>query len=149
MMDQETPTTEEKAAESQKSPARTLLARLSTLLKYGTSSGISFLVDYGLFALLNWLGLSIMVSTYAARACSSTVNFLLNRNKVFESSGDYRKQFIGYVLLVIFSSTVSGLAVTFLAARISLLPVILKFFVETVLFFFNYFVQKLVIFRSR
>lgn len=138
-----------KPEELQTSTLKRLVLRLSTFLKYGTSSGISLGVDYGLFVLLHWLGLSILLSTYGARACSSCVNFILNRNGVFRSGGDYRLQFIQYVLLVILSSTVSGLAVTFLAARFQVMPVILKFCVETVLFFFNYFIQKKIIFRSR
>ena len=120
----------------------------STILKYGLSSGISFLVDYGLFALLLWLGLPIMVSTYGARACSCVVNFLLNRNGVFRSEGSYARQFIQYILLVIISATISGLAVTYLVKAIPLPAVVLKFFVETILFFMNYFVQKKLIFRD-
>lgn len=125
---------------------RAFLRRIATLIRYGMSAGISFLVDYGLFALLLWAGASIMVSTYAARACSCIVNFLLNRSGVFRSSGDPVKQFAAYIALVIAASTVSGLAVTFLAARSPLSPVLLKLFVEIVLFFINYFVQRQFIF---
>ena len=120
----------------------------STLLKYGVSSAASLLVDYGLFALLHWLGCSIMVSTYAARACSCVVNFILNRNGVFRSSGRPGRQFILYILLVICTATVSGLAVTFLAARLPLPAIVLKFFVEVILFFANYLIQKKFIFRD-
>ena len=120
----------------------------STILKYGVSSVISFLVDYGLFALLIWLDLSIMVSTYSARACSCIVNFLLNRNGVFRSEGNAARQFVLYILLVILSATVSGLAVTFLTARIALPAIVWKFFVEAILFFMNYLIQKKWIFRK-
>lgn len=119
----------------------------STLMKYGISSGISFLVDYALFALLYWLGASILVSTYGARACSCMVNFLLNRNGVFASSGQPLVQFVQYILLVVLSATVSGLAVTFLSAHLPLPVLILKFCVEVLLFFLNYYVQKKMIFR--
>ena len=120
----------------------------STIMKYGASAGISFLVDYGLFALLYYCGLSIMVSTYAARACSCVVNFILNRQGVFQSQGSPALQFAQYILLVIISSTISGLAVTFLSARLPVTPVLLKLGVEIVLFFMNYLVQKKLIFRK-
>ena len=120
----------------------------STILKYGASSGISLLVDYGLFALLHWLGLSIMISTYAARACSCVVNFALNRNGVFRSEGSVPKQFLLYILLVILSATISGLAVTYLYAHLPLPAIVLKFCVECVLFFGNYLIQKKLIFRE-
>ena len=120
----------------------------STLLKYGVSSVLSFIVDYGMFALLIALNCSIMVSTYTARACSCVVNFLLSRNGVFRSGGDPVRQFIQYILLVICAATVSGLAVTFLAAHLPLPAIVLKFFVEVILFFANYLVQKKFIFRD-
>lgn len=120
----------------------------STILKYGVSSVISFLVDYCLFALLIWLDRSIMVSTYTARACSCLVNFALNRNGVFRSDGNPVWQFVQYILLVIASATVSGLAVTFLSARLPLPVIVLKFFVEVLLFFGNYLIQKNLIFRG-
>lgn len=121
----------------------------STILKYGASSGISFLVDYGLFTLLYWMGLSIMVSTYAARGCSCIVNFILNRNGVFRSGGDPAKQFILYILLVILSATVSGLAVTALSSRLPLPVIGIKFGVEAILFFMNYLIQKKLIFPKK
>lgn len=120
----------------------------STLLKYGVSSIVSFVVDYGLFALLTGLHCSIMASTYIARACSCVVNFALNRNGVFQSGGNPVRQFVLYILLVICAATVSGLAVTFLAARLPLPAIALKFFVEVILFFANYLIQKKFIFRD-
>lgn len=120
----------------------------STIMKYGLSSGISFLVDYGMFALLLHLGLSIMGSTYIARACSCVVNFILNRNAVFKSSGSPVRQFVLYILLVIASATVSGLAVTGLSTYTPVHPVILKFLVEVVLFFANFLIQKTLIFKE-
>ncbi len=128
--------------------ADSALPRLTTLLKYGMSAGISFVVDYGLFILLLHAGLSIMLSTYIARACSCIVNFLLNRNGVFRSSGNYLRQLIQYLLLVIAAATVSGLAVTFLTARFPVPAPAAKFCVEVILFFINYLVQKKLIFRA-
>ena len=121
----------------------------STILKYGLSSGVSFLVDYGLFTLLYWLGLPIMIATYAARACSCVVNFQLNKGVVFRAGGNPAKQFVLYILLVIVSATVSGLAVTGLYALTQVHPALLKFCVDVVLFFGNYLVQKHLIFREK
>ncbi|MBQ9016209.1 MAG: GtrA family protein [Firmicutes bacterium] len=121
----------------------------STILKYGISSILSFLVDYGVFALVLQLGQSILVSTYIARACSCVVNFALNRNGVFRSCGHPLRQFLQYILLVILSSTVSGLAVTFLTAHLPLPTIVLKFCVECVLFFANYLIQKKLIFHDK
>lgn len=140
----------------------------STILKYGASSVISFLVDYGIFALLYYGlpllgglfsdgpfsgalfsgGVSILTATYVARACSCVVNFILNRNGVFASNGNIAGQFIQYIALVAISATISGLAVTFLTARLPFPAIVIKFCVEAVLFFLNYLVQKKLIFRQ-
>ena len=124
-----------------------LFSRAVTLLKYGLSAGISFLVDYGLFILLLHVGWSIMISTYTARACSCIVNFILNRNGVFRSSGNYARQLIHYLLLVVAAATVSGLAVTVLTGHFPIPAPLAKFCVEVVLFFINYLIQKKFIFR--
>lgn len=72
----------------------------------------------------------------------------MNRNGVFRSEGSIPRQFLQYILLVILSATISGLAVTFLTAHLPLPVILLKFFVECVLFFMNYLIQKKLIFRK-
>ena len=67
-------------------------------LKYSASSVVCFLLDYGLFTLLNAVllrdmadGARELIATYGARIVSAVVNFLLNRNLVFRDASDPRR----------------------------------------------------------
>ena len=61
-------------------------------IKYTISAGISFILDIFLFTifvnvLTNYFNdYAIIISTIMARICSSLVNYLLNRNHVFNHS---------------------------------------------------------------
>ena len=67
-----------------------LIKQYQTFIKYMISAGISFILDLGLFTLFNILlktnlsSKSILVATILARAISSFINYLLNRNRVFK-----------------------------------------------------------------
>ena len=68
-------------------------SKIGSFLRFSASSGLCFLLDYGLFTLLNAVILSGMedgarelCATYGARAVSAVVNFLLNRNVVFRDA---------------------------------------------------------------
>lgn len=121
----------------------------SVLLKYSTSSIVSALVDYLIFAIGIHFGLSIIIATYVARAVSCIFNFTLNKKLVFKSKGSATSQFIKYIALVIFSGTLSGLGITYLYRLMpKIWPVIIKVPVELILYVFNYFVQKKLIFKN-
>ena len=55
------------------------------MLKFSASSFVSFLADYCLFCLLSALGLSLAVANVTARVFSSTINYTINKTKVFKS----------------------------------------------------------------
>ena len=64
-----------------------------SFVKYSISSVVCFLLDYGLFTLLNAYllrgmadGTRELAATYGARIVSAAVNFLLNRNLVFSET---------------------------------------------------------------
>ena len=57
---------------------------------------------------------------------------------------------VKYLILVVISGTISGWAVTHLAALLPMIaPVIIKVPVEIILYLFNYTVQRAFIFKSK
>ena len=94
--------------------------------RFISSSALSFLVDYGLYLLLNnllkgaspalerWMRLGvvnmlprILLATALARVLSGTFNFLLNKRFVFGYSGSIRKslpRYLGVFALILFLS---------------------------------------------
>lgn len=117
------------------------------IIKYSLSSALSVIVDYVFFCMFLWLGVSIPLSTYGARAISSVANFYVNRSFVFNKKGHFARHIVLYYTQVLISATLSAGAVYFLSDILNGYEIICKMLVDTTLFFLNYYVQKKLIFR--
>ena len=126
--------------------------RLRSFLKFSASSGLCFLLDYGLFTLLNAVLLRGMAdggrelcATYGARIVSAVVNYLLNRNVVFQSTADPARSAVRYALLAVAQAAVSA-ALVYLIRRLTgsspLMETVIKVPVDTGLFLASYQIQK-------
>ncbi len=125
-----------------------------TFLKYIISAGISFCVDILLFTffynlLKNITSLDIIIAaTILARIISSFINYLLNKNLVFNVYGKpiERKTVFQYYLLVIIQMFLSGFLVSSIYNLIKINATIIKVVVDIVIFVVNYLIQKYIIF---
>lgn len=131
-----------------------LLNKYKTVFTYLLSSGLSFVVDILAFSIILYFIKdrfvnAILLSSYAARAISSVVNYFVNKKYVFknEKKRNY-KAFIEYFLLVIINITISGLLVTKVYNYIHLNATFIKVIIDSIIFVINYFLQKLVIFKK-
>ncbi|MBR6209427.1 MAG: GtrA family protein [Oscillospiraceae bacterium] len=132
--------------------------RPGSLVKYTLSSGICFLLDYGLFTLLNALvlrsladGLREVIATYGARVVSAAVNFLLNRNVVFRDRADPRRSALRYAALAVAQAAASALLVALIrhiTGSSPLMETVIKIPVDVGLFFASYGIQKKWVFRD-
>ncbi|MDO5301535.1 MAG: bifunctional glycosyltransferase family 2/GtrA family protein [Tissierellia bacterium] len=113
---------------------------------------LSFALDFALFLTFHFLLAPLprgrlLLSNLISRLFSATVNFLLNRNLVFDSQDRLWKDVLEYgglVLLVLFlnSLLLQGYAALGLDAPYA------KALTEGTIFIFSYFAQKLVVFRK-
>ena len=132
--------------------------KLGSFWRYSASSVICFLLDYGLFTLLNAVllrgmadGARELAATYGARVVSAAVNFLLNRNVVFRDASDPRRAAVRYTLLAIAQAAVSALlvyAVRRLTGSSELMETAIKVPVDVGLFLASYQIQKHWVFQS-
>ena len=128
------------------------------ILKYSASSLICFLIDFVLlFVFKAILGidafaslpneLRLFLAAVAARAISSTVNYLLNRELVFRQKGKH--SYLKYAALVV-GILLVNYAMLWLLSEVGPLPLFwAKLITEVTLYFVSFNVQKYVIFRSR
>jgi len=125
--------------------------RMAKFVRYSLSSIFCFLLDNGLFTLLNlWLfaGLGdrrIPLATFAARAVSSVANYLINRNLVFRNTTDMKETALRYFALVILQAAASALLVKTLSEFLTLtgwLDSLCKILVDALLFFLSYQIQQ-------
>ncbi len=140
-----------------------LIAKNITFIKYIMVAAFSFILDITLFTVFKILlnekiASAILVATIMARVISSFVNYLLNRNAVFQNNSGKAdsKTLVKYYILVIIQTLISGFAVEALASHfdadmmILFLPIatVIKMPVEMILFVVNYFAQKLFVFKG-
>ena len=116
------------------------------ILKFSASSFVSFIIDYCLFCLLSALGSSLVVANVAARIFSGTINYTINKRKVFRSESG-AASVLKYALLAVFIlicntlilEVLTGMNMPFYTAKI---------LTEIVLFMFSYLVQRSLIFTK-
>lgn len=129
------------------------------MFKYLLSSISSLLVDMGIFYLIMrlfapWLGhLAELVSTVVARTCSSFVNFNANNSVVFHNKGSYKRSLLRYYCLCIPQMLVSAGLVTLINRLLGnsapFIATLIKFAVDTCLFFLSYVIQREWVFKEK
>ena len=124
------------------------MEKLIIIFKYIISSCLSFIVDISIFWLINTLLNNIIVATIIARIFSSFVNYLINRNIVFNSNTNKYKTLIQYLILVFVQMLVSAFSVDFIFKFIKINPTFIKILVDSTIFVVNYLIQKHFIFKK-
>ena len=122
------------------------------ILKYGLSSALSALLDLFLFGLFSTylfpsITETIGLATLLARCISGSVNFILNKQWVFQNERSSGSQGIKYGALFIAQLVLSGLLVELLSG-LSIPLLFVKAVVDAALFFASYAIQKKYIFNT-
>lgn len=129
------------------------------MFKFLLSSFGSTLIDLALFYLVMKLfgarlgAYAELAATAIARACSSFANFNANNKVVFGNEGHYGRALLRYYCLCIPQMLVSAGLVTLLshllAGGIPILATVIKFAVDTCLFFISYQIQREWVFSQK
>ena len=134
-------------------PIRDSIRIYGLVVKYAANSLASSVVDLFMFYLLGqfvFMGggrREVLLSTVGARVISSVVNFVMNRQFVFESHSGMVRAFIRYVCLAVPVMLVSWLSVYGLSTLVGagmgqLGRTLLKAPVDTVLFLISFRMQR-------
>lgn len=133
-------------------PIKDSISIYKMFAKYIFSAVSSFVIDIALFKLFlmifNNANLvnSIICSTIISRIISSLYNFIINGKVVFKNIN--KSSLIKYVILVIVQMFVSAFAVEYLSKIIKINTVIIKIFVDAVIFMVNFVVQREFVFKK-
>ena len=125
-------------------------AALKSFLRFSGSSAICFLLDYGLFTLLNSVLLVSLPD--GARIVSAVTNFFLNRLLVFQDKSAAGQSIWRYAVLAVVQASLSAVLVSVLqdlTNATNLLETVIKIPVDGVLFLASYQIQKRWVFRQR
>ena len=128
---------------------------MKSFLRFSGSSAICFLLDYGLFTLLNSVllvslpdGTRELCATYGARIVSAVTNFFLNRLLVFQDKSAAGRSIWRYTVLAVVQASLSAVLQDLTNAT-NLLETVIKIPVDGVLFLASYQIQKRWVFRQR
>lgn len=88
----------------------------------------------------------IFLATIISRCMSATINFIINKYWAFHSNGKTKKEAILFFILFICKMMLSAFFVSLLTF-IKINQLFIKCFVDTLLFFISYLIQKKFIFR--
>jgi glycosyltransferase involved in cell wall biosynthesis len=116
------------------------------ILKFSASSFVSFIVDYCLFCLLSALGLSLVFANVTARIFSGTINYTINKRKVFKSRSGVASV-LKYALLAVFIIICNTLILEMLTGM-NMPYYTAKILTEIVLFALSYIIQRSFIFTK-
>lgn len=133
-------------------PIRDSFAIYKELIKFASSSLLSFGIDFVLFLVLvqltsSWeLMASVMFANIVARVVSASVNFSVNRRLVFTHTTSFAKGALRYFLLACGILVGNTFLLTFLTSVVGIQPSVAKIITEITLFILSYVVQKKVVF---
>lgn len=116
------------------------------LFRFVVSSVLSAVVDNIIFAISFLVWPNIAGCQVLGRLGSLCLNYSLNRSKVFRSDNSVASSMPKYLGLVVFSGVLSYLLIRMLSAA-GMNVIVAKLFAETLLFFFNFVVQRTYIFK--
>lgn len=125
------------------------------LIAFSLSSIASFLIDYGLFALLTavlgWLTApaAVLWANILARIGSATANYTINKRHVFHSRGRTGTTALQYALLAAGILVANTAVLGWLTGVLALNPYLAKIVVELTFFVVSWLVQRHLIFAPR
>ncbi len=131
--------------------------KIKRVFLFCMSSFSSFLIDYLLFSLFEYLlpdskNASIVVMTVianvSARVISATFNYIVNTKLVFETEKSI-KSASSYCALALFILVFNTLILSLLTKFAHIDPLIGKLITETIMFVFSYIIQSKIIFRNK
>lgn len=143
-----------------KDSAKIYAVILKYFMKFVVSSVLSWVVDIGVYALLEFIlmradvttQVRVLICTIASRVISSIVNYFLNRNGVFKSAEGVKSTVVKYYILAICQMGASyGLVFLFtsLLKVTGVVELIVKCVVDLCLFIFSYNIQRRWVFKSK
>jgi len=136
-------------------PLKDSLIIFKQIIKFGSSSFISFLIDYSLYIILlqltnSWqLALSVSLSNILARIISSSFNFYINKKIIFKSEQNMAKSAISYFFLAILIIVANTIFLNILINNIGVSVYTGKIISELSFFIVSYIVQKNIIFKKK
>jgi len=131
-------------------PVRDSIRIYGLICAFALSSVLSFVVDIGIFTLLNFIlsktgvNYAYFVSVVCARVISAAVNYTVNRKVVFGTgnSSSVSRYFILAFFILVISAGVGQFLTNVIAPSAKILESVIKAVVDTILFLLSFKIQN-------
>lgn len=113
--------------------------------RFASTSAIATFVDYGLFILLAYSGVSKVIANLISASCGFLVNFFLQKTFIFKSKRPIREAF-GFSLVFSLGGIAIGTFFIYLLTKIPFFDqyaFVAKLLVTGIMFFYNYYTKQI------
>lgn len=129
----------------------TIKNTLIQLLRYGVAGGTAAVVDYGtLWALTEWAGVHYLVSAMCAFIAGLAVNYVISIFWVFTENrfANRKVEFLIFLIIGVIGLGLNELIIYFFSDVIHIHYMIGKLISTVLVFFWNFFARKLILFST-
>lgn len=109
------------------------------IFRFAVVSGLGWLIDFSIFALLNSLGFSVWLANIVGATTAVLFVFFASVRKIFQYNGHYILwKLLNYIVYQIIAIVCASLLIDFIALQFGVLPIIAKIIVTPLTFYANF-----------
>ncbi|HCZ8660975.1 MAG: GtrA family protein [Citrobacter sp.] len=109
------------------------------IFRFAVVSGLGWLIDFSIFALLNSLGFPVWLANIVGATTAVLFVFFASVRKIFQYNGHYILwKLLNYIVYQIIAIICASLLIDFIALQFGMLPIIAKIIVTPLTFYANF-----------
>ena len=109
------------------------------IFRFAVVSGLGWLIDFSIFALLNSLGFPVWLANIVGTTTAVLFVFFASVRKIFQYNGHYILwKLLNYIVYQIIAIICASLLIDFIALQFGMLPIIAKIIVTPLTFYANF-----------
>jgi putative flippase GtrA len=109
------------------------------IFRFAVVSGLGWLIDFSIFALLNSLGFPVWLAKIVGATTAVLFVFFASVRKIFQYNGHYILwKLLNYIVYQIIAIICASLLIDFIALQFGMLPIIAKIIVTPLTFYANF-----------
>lgn len=136
--------------------AKVLIAKIDNpFVRYIPIGALSFIIDFSLLKLGLYLGLPLLVANGISTTTAIIFSFFSHRYFTFAGYAEAdgynlasHQQFAVFIIVSVTALLLNELLIYFFVKKFSLSPSLAKVLVSAILFFWNFFLNKILTFRT-
>ena len=109
------------------------------IFRFAVVSGLGWLIDFSIFALLNSLGFPVWLANIVGATTAVLFLVFASVRKIFQYNGHYILwKLLNYIVYQIIAIICASLLIDFIALQFGMLPIIAKIIVTPLTFYANF-----------